>query len=308
MSGQSTHSTYQPPVAKLLSAGEVKHSKKERWKNYRQKYGLTEADIPELIRMMTDDQLWNSEDIAEAYSAVHAWRALGQLKAIEAIRPLLSLWDDYEDDDWLSSEAPTVFELIGSQALPVLSEALANTSLKEWARSSASEGILKIGKAEPEQRDACVEILRRQLEAYNDNGLVFNGMLVSALVEFKAVETVDLIEQVYAAKQIDDMIPGTWAYIQIKFGLKQRSDFTKDELQPQFFKNMAASRLLRNLKLNDDLDGLGAPPPDDWYEYPVTPSGFGEGFLEIPKQSVPKPVQGFGQGGVTKGNKKKKKK
>ncbi|MDX2216705.1 MAG: hypothetical protein SFY66_25800 [Oculatellaceae cyanobacterium bins.114] len=304
MSEQPTHPTYQLPVAKLLTAGECKLTKVKHWKNYRQKYGLTEADIPELIRMMTDADLWASEELLKGYSVVHAWRALGQLKAVEAIAPLLSLWDDYEDDDWLSNEAPSVFALIGVDALPILSNALADLSLSEWARSAVIDGIEKISNTEPEYRNTCVEILRRQLEAFNDNGLIVNGMIVSTLVELKAVETIDLIEQVYAAQKIDDMIPGTWPHIQVEFGLKQVSDFTPAELQPQFFRNMQAARLIRNPKFEDDLDEL---PARDWHETSVTPSGFGEGFLEVPKQSPIKPVQGFGQGASTKGNKKKKK-
>lgn len=306
MSEQHNSATYQPPVSKLLTIGECQITKTEGWPDYRKKFGLTEADIPELIRMMSDGELWESEKEAEPWSVIHAWRALGQLKAVEAIAPLLSQWDHYEDDDWLNSETPSVFQLMGIDALPVLAESLASQSLSEWARSSISEGVAKIGEQEPEHRDACLAVLIQQLEAYNDNPAVLNGMLVAALLDLNGVEAIELIEQVYVAKKIDDSIPGTWATVQIELGLKQASDFAPADLQHQFFKNMQAARLIANPNFENGFGGL-AP---DWSDRFAPESRFSDDFLNVPQQSALKPAQGFGKGSANaaEGNKKKKKK
>ncbi len=305
MSEQHTNATYQPPVSKLLTIGECQITKTEAWPDYRKKFGLTEADIPELIRMMGDVELWESEKDLELWSVVHAWRALGQLKALEAIAPLLSQWDQYEDDDWLNSEAPFIFQLMGIDALPILAEALANQSLNEWARFAISEGVVKIAEQEPEHRDACLAVLIRQLEAYNENSAELNGMLVAALLGLNGVEAVEVIEQVYVAKKIDDSIPGTWATVQIELGLKQASDFASADLQPQFFKNMQAARLIANPTFEG---GFGSLPPD-WSDILRPEPGFRENFWNVPQQSALKPAQGFGKGSgnASEGNKKKKK-
>ncbi len=285
MSEQHT-ATYQPPVAKLLTLGECKLTKTEDWRDYRQDLGLTAADIPELIRMMTDAKLWQSEEGQDAWSVIHAWRALGQLKAVEAIAPLLSQWDRYEDDDWLVCEAPSVFQVMGIDALPALASAMADQSLNEWARSAPTEGLVNIAEQEPEHRAACLDVLMRQMEAYNDNPELLNGMLVAALLDLNAVEAVDLIEQAYVAKKVDDSVPGTWATVQIELGLKSESDFSPADLRPQFFPDLSSALPM------------------------AAASGVSAGFGKMLQQPDLKSLQGFAKGGskAAKGNKKKKKK
>ncbi len=46
-------------------------------------------------------------DSKEVWSPVHAWRALGQLKAVDALKPLLGLLTN-RDDDWISDDFPTL--------------------------------------------------------------------------------------------------------------------------------------------------------------------------------------------------------
>ena len=71
-------------------------TKVEEWPDYPKEYGLTQGDIPELIRLATDDDLY-SENTEEEYpeaamwAAIHALRALGQLKSTQAIEPR---WDE----------------------------------------------------------------------------------------------------------------------------------------------------------------------------------------------------------------------
>src|SRR5579864_7878643 len=57
--------------------------------------------------------LYRSKYERRKQGKVHAWRALGQLRAVEAVEPLLELFDRLEDDDWVHEELPAVFGLIG---------------------------------------------------------------------------------------------------------------------------------------------------------------------------------------------------
>jgi len=69
--------SYQPPVATLLTLGKPGESKIKPWPNYVQQFGLTEAEIPDLIRLMTDATLWESSvDETASWAVVYAWRSL----------------------------------------------------------------------------------------------------------------------------------------------------------------------------------------------------------------------------------------
>ncbi len=79
--------TYSEPVSQLLQIG---FPETDQWPDYLAK-GLTSADIPELIRLVQDEDLrWAEapegvEEPPEWYAQIHAWRALAQLKAERAI-------------------------------------------------------------------------------------------------------------------------------------------------------------------------------------------------------------------------------
>ena len=92
---------YQPPVNQLLGLGRPKGYAFAL--NYAS-LGITPEHIPELIHMMTDDELHSaSGESTRVWAPVHAWRALAELKAEQAIEPLLGLLQRVDDrnDDWV---------------------------------------------------------------------------------------------------------------------------------------------------------------------------------------------------------------
>jgi hypothetical protein len=81
--------------------------KPETWPNYVQHLELTEDDIPELIALATID-----DDEVE-YEQMFACRALGQLKALSAVSPLISFLETVSlYDDWAYEEIPMVLSLM----------------------------------------------------------------------------------------------------------------------------------------------------------------------------------------------------
>ena len=75
---------YHPPVAQLLSCGRPKSISRTDWFDYVETYGLTDEHTPALIQLATKEELdWEEE--GECYSPIHAYRALGQLRAVAAI-------------------------------------------------------------------------------------------------------------------------------------------------------------------------------------------------------------------------------
>ena len=76
---------YSEPVSKLLTFGSFDiHRNNEPWPNYLE-LGITQEDIPQLIRMMVDDDL-NTADPKElrVWAPLHAWGTLGQSRAVSS--------------------------------------------------------------------------------------------------------------------------------------------------------------------------------------------------------------------------------
>ena len=185
--------------------------------------GLERAHIPELIRMATDAEL-NGEptDSPIAYAPIHAWRALGQLRAEEAIVPLLGLLRriDEDQDDWVGEDLPEMLAEIGPAAIPAVTEYLADASHGEWARVAATSALESIVKLHPDSRTDCVARLSAQLARFDEQSQELNASLVLSLVKTRAVEALAEIERAFASGRVDESVNGDWEDAQIELGLK----------------------------------------------------------------------------------------
>jgi len=138
---------YSPPVDKLLTYGDCRDLRK--WPDYLE-LGLTQEHVPELIRMAIDDDLnWADSDSLEVWAPIHAWRALGQLKAEEAIEPLMELFHELEDSDWVGEELPVVYGMIGPEAIPQLATYLSDTSYDALGAYCSSQQLGAYRSDEP---------------------------------------------------------------------------------------------------------------------------------------------------------------
>src|SRR5258707_205471 len=204
---------YSAPVAQLLTLGEPEGSEPKEWRNYLE-LGFTAEDVPELLRLsLAVDELWDEDAETvnvEGWAPYHAWRVLGQLRAEAAIEPLLTLFKNWSDNDWVMEELPQVYSLFGTAALPVLADFISDHSNAEWPRVSASSSIEMIGRDSPEARALAVDILSKQLETFHATEYEFNGFLIGDLIELKAKEAAPLIERAFAAEAVDEGIVGDW--------------------------------------------------------------------------------------------------
>lgn len=215
-------SDYQPPVAELLNYGDCRNQKE--WLNYVQKLNLEQKHIPELIKMVTDEELNQADsDSQEVWSPLHAWRALGQLQALEALKPLLDLLSN-RDDDWICSDFPQLCTLIGLETIPLLKEFLADTSHNLYARADVAQSLEAISNEYPETRQSNIAAIAQELAKFRDNDPVFNALLICVLIDLQAVEIIETIEQAFKANQVDIMITGYWEDVQVEFGLKTRDE------------------------------------------------------------------------------------
>ncbi len=208
--------SWSPHVAELvrLAGGE---SPAGTWLDYRS-LGLSAADIPDLVEVMADRELNQSPDPAEHWAPLHAWRALGQLAAVEAVQPLIDLRIDL-DDDYLAGEFPRVMASIGAPAIPALAAALARDALDPIVRGAMAEAIGNIGEANPSVASDASALLADRLERYPEHTAELNSLLVGALIDLRAVEHADVIGRAMTAGPIDEMFCGDWEDVQIELGL-----------------------------------------------------------------------------------------
>jgi hypothetical protein len=220
---------YTEPVSKLLALG--RPDGRQIWLDY-PKMGITPADIPELIRLLEDKDLrWMESpadlpeggDLTEWYGQIHAWRALAQLKAEEAIPALLNTLQSIDEygDDWFGEDSFEVFPMLGPAAIRPLGEYLANVNHGTWARVAASASLEKMAEAHPQARAACVEAVVAALRMYVEKDEALNGSMISDLEGMNAaLDHMDLIEAAFNSGNANAFINGDLEDIQIRLGLK----------------------------------------------------------------------------------------
>lgn len=199
------------PVERLLELGEPRYSRDFVWPEYRA-LGIGPEHIRALIEIANDIELIQLEDESDphAWGPIHAWRALGQLQAVEAILPLLRLFHQVRDNDWVIEEMPDVFAMIGPAAFPALAAYLRDTAYPPYSRLIAATSLMQIAQVYPGMRAQAVEALAEQLAGYEQNSPGMNGVLIANLVELEAVEKAELIQKVFTESKVDRFIVGDW--------------------------------------------------------------------------------------------------
>jgi hypothetical protein len=260
-----TKQTYHDPVAGLMRLGEVDSGRD--WRDYLA-LGFTEQHVPELCRMILDEDLfWADSDSDEVWSAVHAWRTLAKLKSEEAIPCLIELLGrvDAYDDDWTAEDLPVVFGHLGQAALKPLEAFLVDTSHGMWSRIGASNSLAKIAERDSTLQDESVAILSRQLANFADQELIFNAILIGNLLDLKAVSAAPIIEQAFAANQVDLMVQGDWEAVQIELGLLAE----RTTPPPDFRKLMAAQMGIDPAAILDNLKSVAQVESQQQTERPM---------------------------------------
>jgi hypothetical protein len=241
---------YRPPVEQLLRRGQT--SLRATGTDYAA-LGLGREHVAELIRMATDEELHGGPPGSPVvWAPVHAWWALAQLRAEEAIVPLLALLRrvDDENDDYVSEDLPRVLGEIGPAAVAPAAEYLANPEHGEWARVAAAKTLRFIGEKHPAAQAECVARLTAQLEKFAEQSETLNAFLISPLLDLRAIEAAPLMERAFAAERVDEMVAGDWEDIQIELGLKTKRGHPR---KPNEFTKLGEEmRTALGYKLNED--------------------------------------------------------
>lgn len=209
---------YSPPVDCLLSIG----APATPWPDYASTCGLDASHISELISLATDLSARQGRAADPAiWAPAHAWRALGQLRAVAALPALLELLEtaDERDDDLAIQELPEVLASIGAGIVPGLAAYLADPNRPAFGRALVSSSLLKLASRQPDLRPDCVAALTGGLQQYATNPKDLNAFLISDLAGLKAVESAGTVEQAFAAGRVDQHMIGNFEDYQLDVGL-----------------------------------------------------------------------------------------
>lgn len=236
-----TDTNYPEAVRQLIDIGFPENDSLD----YLAKFGLAREHIPNLIRLMEDKELRfgdpteeeekyleeEGDDLKRWYAQIHAWRALAQLKAEEAIPNMIGLIYQAEeyDDDWID-DLIHVFVTLGPACIPALASYLHNRENADYPRNMTIESLKNIAEVFPETREQVIAAIIPALQEHQQNDEGTNGFLISALADLKATEHLELIKEAFDTDNVDLMIMGDFEDVQIEMGL------LKERLTPRKFR------------------------------------------------------------------------
>ncbi len=243
---------YSNPIIQLLTMGKCELSMDENdWPDY-PATGISEKDIPELIKIVTDKDLLKLDGKNPmVWASLHAWRALGQLKAVLAIEPIIAMLEEYNNDDYAMSELPIVIGMIGGDAIAPLGNYLMDDTKDEWARVIAANSFTKIALKSPEKRNECVNILSGFLDVATSDTASLNGLIAADLVDLDAKEAIESIRNACQRDIIDEGVQGDIEDIEIALGFRKTRETPKkqSEIFKKFREAMKQSPIFSD---NDD--------------------------------------------------------
>jgi hypothetical protein len=212
---------YRQPLERLLKLGS-EPALRRVWPDYRH-LGLTERHVPGLVDLATGSALLAGAGHDRAsWAPIHAWRALGQLRATLAAPLLLALLEREAQDAWVFGEVPMVLGMIGPAALAGATLLLFDEGHPEAVRTAGARTITEVAHEHPERRDEAVALLSKQLEDWARQGPILNGFLVGCLVELDAGEAAPVMEAAFAAGAVDLTMMGDWEDVQVELGLLEQ--------------------------------------------------------------------------------------
>lgn len=209
------------PVAALLHLGApAQGGENVCWTDYTAQ-GLTQNHGAELIGLVEDETCHLAPgDSAEVWAPLHAWRALAQLGAMEAVPALLRQLERDPDDDWLPEDFPALISMLGPDTIPALAEFLSKRDVPGIVRAPAANGLARLGRDHPDHRERCVRTLHAQLAHFRRQDADFNAFLVMHLVDLNATESAALIRKAFAERRVDIRIMGDIEDVEIELGLR----------------------------------------------------------------------------------------
>lgn len=206
--------SFAAPVAELLTLGEPLFGPERP--NYVAAHGFTHEHVPELLRMLDArefDEL--DEDDVRSWAPIHAARALGQLRAEQAIEPLIDFARRHPQDDYLVLEQ--IMEDIGPPAVEALLQWLRLAA--DYEHMTPVEALKRIALAHPSERTRITSELAAVLLNFERRPEPLNALLCDALCALDATAHRALVAQVLDSGRFDESFVDELAAVDAWAGL-----------------------------------------------------------------------------------------
>jgi hypothetical protein len=193
----------------------------DEWLNY-SSLGITEEHIPELIEFFKDENYgFNADDCINCWGQLHAWRALGQLRAKEAVPSLIEHLDNQDYSDWANEELPEVFAMICKDSIGPFRDFLFDDSKAETSRITIAHSLEWIAQENPELKEDCINAFSEFLEQGKEDCPDLNGFIVGYLVDLNAIDKIELVREAFNKGIVSEFILGDIEDVEILFGLRE---------------------------------------------------------------------------------------
>lgn len=218
---------------------------------------ISKEDIPELINLVSDIDLFESEDKTEFWVPVHAWRILCELGATVAVPTLISLFDEYHDSDYASEELYKVVAVLSKgQCLKELTEHVMDKSKDLYSRTIALNAIDYIAQKYSSYKDKCIDALANCLSESTVDWKELNAFIIESLIYLKASTKIDVIRKTFYDDIVALYITGDLEDVEISLGLRTKRDTPKRD----YFRERL-SPILNYLNMKDKKIGRNEPCP-----------------------------------------------
>ncbi len=191
---------------------------------------ITQEDIPELIRLACNFELFYSDLEGELWIPVHAWRILGNFAAKEAIVPLINCFEEYCECDFASEELSFVFAKIGPVAVDDLEDYLYSPHNFENSKILATCSIGKIALNHDSCSSECIDILADFLEQSDSDFQMLNGIIIGILIDLKAVSRISTIREAFERNIVNLVVVGDIEDVEIALNLRKSRDTVRQPL------------------------------------------------------------------------------
>lgn len=227
---------YPPPLDQLLQLGDLRTAPQDPDPRIIA-LGLTQAHVPDLVRMVRDQDLNTAlSDTPEVWAPAHALRVLDQLDITAFIPDLIPVFD--LEDDWMPPYVVNLFSKAGAPALEPLQHYLQDRTRWVYGRAEASTAIKEIGLRHPDLRERSIQILTDALAQAEEDHPDLNGFLVGDLLDMNATEALPVIRRAFELQCVDEMIAGGWDQVLMELGVEP--DPADPLLRQEGYKNQLA--------------------------------------------------------------------
>lgn len=263
---------YSAKILQLFDFGEepLRHT---RLPDY-SKFNFTQDDIPELLKLATDDRydlfyLSTEGEDCDAYiydelyfASVHAVNLLGLLQSVESIPYILKRVENEADDsDYFLESIEYYVKSIDAKGLDYFEKYIFD-NVEGYEVNYIFDGLLNLAQSDESCKDRVIEIFIRYIKNETTDPEVISTAICH-LIKLTEDEYIELIRETFATKEVDELMCGDLEYIEMKLGLRERPNSMAEELEEIILQNSEFLKDVQKTKpiIRDKKIGRNEPCP-----------------------------------------------